>query len=287
MIRLVASDMDGTLFDRPMHVPEETFDAIRQLADVGIRFCASSGRRSNELEELFAPVYDEMDFVASNGAEVVIGGRRADWEIFPHDGLMQLADVVNQFDILHLLAHTDDLTYVMDDSESKYRRYPKRPDDRRRFVHARPDAETHVYSGVIICEDPARVPDLVYALGVEMGDVFTFAWTGSRGIDYMPTYVSKANGIRKVMRHYGLAPDEVMAYGDSMNDYDILRFVGHPVVMGNGLYGVRQIAERVIGTNVEHAVQADMLRLAAERRAELAAAGASAGGLPAAGREGA
>jgi hydroxymethylpyrimidine pyrophosphatase-like HAD family hydrolase len=46
-----------------------------------------------------------------------------------------------------------------------------------------------------------------------------------------------------------------------MNDYDILRYVGHPVVMGNGLYGVKQIAERVIETNKEHGVQKDIRRL--------------------------
>ena len=47
-------------------------------------------------------------------------------------------------------------------------------------------------------------------------------------------------------------------FGDSMNDYDILRFVGHPFVMGNGSYAVKQITQHVIGTNAEHAVQKTM-----------------------------
>ena len=53
----------------------------------------------------------------------------------------------------------------------------------------------------------------------------------------------------------GIKPEDAAHFGDSMNDYDILRFVGHPYVMGNGSYAVKQITQHVIGTNAEHAVQ--------------------------------
>ena len=55
-----------------------------------------------------------------------------------------------------------------------------------------------------------------------------------------------------------------MAFGDAMNDYEILRFVGHPRVMANGLYGVKQIVRNTIGSNVEHAVQKEMRKLLEE-----------------------
>ena len=41
MIRLVASDMDGTLLDENSQVPSETFDLIRQLDKAGVRFVVS------------------------------------------------------------------------------------------------------------------------------------------------------------------------------------------------------------------------------------------------------
>ena len=49
-----------------------------------------------------------------------------------------------------------------------------------------------------------------------------------------------------------------------MNDYAMLRYVGHPYVMGNARYAVKQIAEKVVGTNVEHAVQTEMRRILEE-----------------------
>ena len=104
MIKLIATDMDGTLFDRPLHVPPETFELVHELRRHGIHFAASSGRRFAELADVFAPIADEMDFVCSNGAEVYVDGRLISRELYSHEALLALGEVVNQFDCLHLLA---------------------------------------------------------------------------------------------------------------------------------------------------------------------------------------
>ena len=59
MIKLIASDMDGTLLDENSQRPEETFQLIHDLNAKGVRFCASSGRRYDELCAMFEPVKDE------------------------------------------------------------------------------------------------------------------------------------------------------------------------------------------------------------------------------------
>ena len=78
MIKLIASDMDGTLLDAEGNVPPETFELISGLRRCGVHFVASSGRRFDTLSEQFAPVIELMDFVASNGAQVVVGGKLVD-----------------------------------------------------------------------------------------------------------------------------------------------------------------------------------------------------------------
>ena len=68
MIRLIATDLDGTLLERDGSLPEDTFDVVRMLNEQGIRFAASSGRQYGNLVRLFAPVADRMAFVCENGA---------------------------------------------------------------------------------------------------------------------------------------------------------------------------------------------------------------------------
>ena len=261
MIKLIATDLDGTLLDEQGEIPPETFDLVRKLHEEGVRYCVSSGRGYKMLTEMFAPVLDITDFVASNGNEVVVAGELIDFCGLSHSTVMRLAEAVNRFDAVHLIAVTPSGSWCLDDSEEKFSRTQGPRDPRFHQVRAIPPVDEPVYNGVIICDDAAECGDIVYALGLEMGSEITFAWAGGNGIDYFPRGVSKAVGLRTLMRHYGIERDEVMAYGDSMNDYDILRYVGHPVAMENAFLGVKTLAERIIEPNTEHGVQRDMARL--------------------------
>ena len=61
MIKLIASDMDGTLLDQNSEVPPETFELIEELHKRGVHFVASSGRRYDTLRWLFEPVAVYID----------------------------------------------------------------------------------------------------------------------------------------------------------------------------------------------------------------------------------
>ena len=72
MIRLVASDLDGTLLlNGSQKLNPEIFDLIRELNKAGIVFVAASGRQYPNLKRLFAPVADEIAYIAENGALVL------------------------------------------------------------------------------------------------------------------------------------------------------------------------------------------------------------------------
>ena len=91
-----------------------------------------------------------------------------------------------------------------------------------------------------------------------------FAPSGRKWIDVMQRGVSKATGIRQVMQAHDVSADEVAAFGDSMNDYEILRMVGMPIAMENGRSAIKQIARKVIGPNTEHSVQKELRRMLEE-----------------------
>ncbi len=276
MIRLICSDMDGTLLDEDSRMPPETFGLIRELSQAGVRFCVTSGRRYDTLCEFFEPVVCDMDFVASNGCQVYVQGTMIDREIYSHKAVIKLAQVVRMFDCLHLMLNDRTHTFLLDDI-GKYERAIDKDLRNNLRVREVPAPEVNILKGSIYCEDATYLMDMTYALDRELGDSFRFAPSDKRWIDVMPRYVSKATGIQQVMAHYGITPDQVMAFGDSMNDYEILRLVGHPVAMQNARYAVQQISERTIGTNSEHSVQREMRKVLDDLAAERGAAGEPAG----------
>ena len=75
MIRLIASDLDGTLLlHKAQSLPEEIFSLIRQLEELGIMFVAASGRQYPNMTKLFAPVASEISYISENGALAVDHG---------------------------------------------------------------------------------------------------------------------------------------------------------------------------------------------------------------------
>lgn len=258
-IKLIASDMDGTLLDENGQVPPETFGLILALRERGVRFVASSGRRYDRLCDFFSPVKDRMDFVASNGAQVFADGVQIDREVYSHLAIRRLAKTVAMFPNMHLALFDRTKSYLLDDEDKFVREVDKDLPNVER-IYELPSPEVSIIKASIFCDD-GNVMDNAYVLQRELGGLFTFAPSGSSYIDVMQPGISKASGIAQVMEYHGIDASEVMAFGDAMNDYEIIRFVGTGCAMANGRPALRAVADRVIGSNVEHAVQSEMRRV--------------------------
>ena len=258
-IKLIASDMDGTLLDENGQVPPETFGLILALRERGVRFVASSGRRYDRLCDFFSPVKDRMDFVASNGAQVFADGVQIDREVYSHLAIRRLAKTVAMFPNMHLALFDRTKSYLLDDEDKFVREVDKDLPNVER-IYELPSPQVSIIKASIFCDD-GNVMDNAYVLQRELGGLFTFAPSGSSYIDAMQPGISKASGIAQVMEYHGIDAAEVMAFGDAMNDYEIIRFVGTGCAMANGRPALRAVADRVIGSNVEHAVQSEMRRV--------------------------
>ena len=258
MIRLIASDMDGTLLDENSQVPPETYDLILALREKGVRFAASSGRRYDKLCEFFAPVVDKMDFVASNGAQVYAEGKLIDREVFSHLAEKRLTYTVSLFGSMHLALFDRTKSFLLEDESIFIRELDKDLPNIERIWDL-PDPSVNILKASIFCDD--NVMDCAYVLSRELGDEFVFAPSGEHWIDVMQRGISKATGIHQVMDHYGIRAEEVMAFGDSMNDYEIVRMVGCGCSMANGRPALKAVADKIVGFNYEQGVQAEMRRL--------------------------
>ena len=261
MIKFIASDMDGTFLDENECVPDGAFDLILRLREAGVRFAATSGRRFDTLCELFEPIVDCMDFVASNGAQVVVEGELVDLEVFSHAAVKRLAGVVDMFDTMHLALFDETRSYLMDDEERFEREVDKNLPNPVRVLDV-PSPRTSILKASVYCDD--AVMDMAYILTRELDDDFVFAPSGRKWIDVMQRGVSKATGVGQVLDAHGIRPEEMMAFGDSMNDYEILRMAGTSVAMGNARSAIKQIAAKTIGTNVEHGVQNELRKVLAD-----------------------
>ena len=75
-IRLIATDMDGTLLTSDKRMPEELPQVLHALRERGVSFAVASGRQYDALKRDFGDLAQDMVFISENGALVVENDRR-------------------------------------------------------------------------------------------------------------------------------------------------------------------------------------------------------------------
>ena len=234
MIKLIASDIDGTLLQNGARkIPDEIFTHIHRLREKGILFCPASGRQYGSLLGLFAPIAQESYFICENGA-VVFGpgspGSLLAKTVMERDPALALANEIEATPECSVLMSGANLSYICS-------RDPSLEYVIRYFVG----------NNLLILNRPEDIPEDIVkvssycrqgapAVAEEMlprwGGRFSGAVAGRDWLDF--NAASKATGIREMCRILSISPDEVMAFGDNYNDLSMLQCVGHPYLMANG-----------------------------------------------------
>lgn len=231
MIRLIASDIDGTLLQNgATEIPPEIFDHIHRLEKKGILFCPASGRQYTSLRRLFTPVADKVPFLCENGAVVYGPG---------HPGPILSKTVMDRrlseelcADILALPG----VEVLISGADTSYL-CPKAPDlenqirwflgNRTAVLPAPADVPEDIIKVSAYC--PRDMDAVQAALFPKWERLFRCAVAGEVWLDF--TLADKGLGVQKLCQALGLRLEEVMAFGDNYNDVSMLERVGFPYLM--------------------------------------------------------
>ena len=224
-IKMICSDIDGTLLQYGRKKLEgEIFDQIRALHDRGILFCPASGRQYTSLRLLFAPVADCCVFLCENGGvlfkdEHCIAENpmpRALAEKIAHD-LWDRSDGQGE-----VMLSGQNCAYLMERGLGML--------DRIQFIGNR-------YK---VISDPSEIPEEIVKVSVYLhegvekyADRFVPRWQQANAAVAGPFWIdtttaNKGIGVQSLCRVLGIAPDEVMAFGDNFNDVSMLDIVDPP-----------------------------------------------------------
>ncbi len=226
MIRLIASDLDGTLLEADGKLPKDAFDVINRLSAMGIRFAASSGRQYGNLQRLFGPVAQKMAFVCENGALDVMDGETVGVIALEANDAKEILQDVKEAG-MNLLVSGRHTCYVLDQN----RRFADDMVYRLRNTVTIISSLDEIYEPIlkISGQIDEGVERLAPAFLKKWGDRVTASISGAEWFDF--TLANKGKGIRMLMQRMQLQKNEVAAFGDNFNDETMLDTVGHPFIM--------------------------------------------------------
>ena len=243
MSKYVFFDIDGTLWDENMVVPESTKLAIRKLQENGHKAFVCTGRAMGNVND---PQFDEIGFdgfVAACGNHVEMDGRILYERNMSYEDVKAIYDISRQY---HLPIIYEGTKYQWMDREGfegdSYIAYiVENLKDAAVFLDEckLETIEANKFSALI--NEDTNYP----AVEAALSDRFDFMDHGDGIIEAVPKGTSKATGITWLCEHLGIAIEDTYALGDSINDLEMLSLVGHSIAMGNASQPAKDVAEYV------------------------------------------
>jgi HAD superfamily hydrolase (TIGR01484 family) len=270
-IRLVASDLDGTLLRADETVSERTRRAVAAARDAGITVVLVSGRPPRSIGPLAERVGVGGVAICANGAVI--------WDLDRGtmvDSSPLAAEVATR--LVHALRQAIPGARFAVELEGGFGREPGWSDG---LQPVRPDAleadALELITGPVT-KLLVRHPDLEFAEVAErarraVGDDAVATWAGLRVVEISAAGVTKAFALERLCRRLGIDAAEVVAVGDMPNDLAMLAWAGTGVAVANATPEVLEAADEVTAANTDDGVALLLERI-------LAADGGGASGRP-------
>jgi Cof subfamily protein (haloacid dehalogenase superfamily) len=252
-IRLVATDLDGTLLDAASMVSARAAKAIAGVRAAGIHVVPATGRPPRSLWPIAAAAPLGPVGVCSNGAAVVDLDTLTVTDVEPitGDAAVRIIEVAR--------ALVPGILFAVNDLET-FRYEPTfvdRHDEWDEQVSEVPDVVGYAARGCVklIARNPDT--DAVTLMDRLQGPLRTHCQVTTSGLDWveiMAHGVSKASALARICQGYDIDASEVVFIGDNYNDLTALAWAGHPMAPANAVTAVLDVAARVLPANTEDGV---------------------------------
>ncbi|MFF4501224.1 Cof-type HAD-IIB family hydrolase [Streptomyces sp. NPDC001401] len=264
-IRLVVTDMDGTLLDDAKRIPPGLWETLAELRRRGVLFSPASGRQYATLAREFAEVADGMVFIAENGTYVVRDGVELSSDPLEPGVAAGVVQAVRR-----LVAEGPENADVGAVVCGKRSAYVERSDEaflaevRKYYVEHR------------VVEDATALDDDVIKVALfDFGSAerttapalepFTATHqvvvSGEHWVDVMNRTANKGTALRRLQQELGITPAQTMVFGDYLNDLEMLDAADWSFAMANAHPDVIARARHLAPSNNDNGVVRTIARV--------------------------
>ncbi|QNQ91389.1 Cof-type HAD-IIB family hydrolase [Corynebacterium poyangense] len=261
---LISCDMDGTLLDVAGHLPPGFPDLHQRLKAKGIIFTPASGRQLATLHDMFSDLGPELSCLAENGAVVFSQGEIiSTTPLNPAVGHALVSAIgdhwesgKNDLDIVVCLPHKAFIHSRKNlAGEKEIKKYYHSLGVSNNLhetishelikvaIYTRDDAEKHI--------DMIR---RAAAAGASSSGDFHAVVSGKHWIDVMNPKANKGRGLHQLREQLGIAQSDTIAFGDYLNDYELLIEAGTAWAMANAHPRIHEIADHTAPSNRDYGV---------------------------------
>ena len=260
MYKLIACDLDETLYGNDRTIPARNVEAIKRASELGVKFIPATGRGYNSVRETLVDLGlldKEGEYVISyNGGAITEnkGNRLLHFQGLPFEEAEELYRRGLNYDVcIHV--YTREMVYAYNITQEEIARLSKRMQVTEVF-----DRDLQFLAGQDIAKVLYENRDFDYLKKIEeeLKDItgnMDVSFSSNRYIEFNSKGVTKGAGLRFVAEMLGIKREETIAIGDNFNDLSMIQEAGLGVGVQNTIQGMRQYCDYITeATNGEGGV---------------------------------
>lgn len=238
--KAVFFDIDGTLVNDEKIIPDDAVEAVNLLKEKGIDVFIATGRAPYYITKYLTQLGLDS-YICLNGSYVVYKGQPVHKNPISESTMEKLENTA--------LSHNHPI--IMQGAEASYSNTEHHDFIDVSFESLRVEVpgyrtsywkEAPIYQALLYCQEHEE--HLYTSKEAGFQDLQFVRWH-PYAVDVIPAGGSKAQGIEAVLKYLGISKEEVVAFGDGLNDVEMLSYAGLGIAMGNANDEVKSYAKYV------------------------------------------
>jgi len=255
--KLVAIDMDGTALNRDHLLSKRTIESIRNVESKGLKILLATGRMTAAVTEHLKDLGTSGLVVAHNGALVKDLHKN---KVYMHkkvpsrvvERVIKLHEAYNF--ILHL--NIDDDVFV-NNINSISNRFSKELGIKLKYSESYSEIKEEPTS-ILLLQGKDKLEEILEDIKIHNPNMFDYVlipWTkGLWMLQILPINTSKGMAVFDVAKQLGIKLDEIISFGDSYNDLEMIQHSGLGIAMENACDELKEVATYITKSNAEDGV---------------------------------
>lgn len=244
MIKIIFCDMDGTLLTSKNELPDGFDEIIAELKSRGVIFAPSSGRQYFSLMKTFPKYADEFLFLGDNGTLVMYKGKEIFSDPLGSENTAKVMGVADTLDknILRVWSGKKNAYILKWQDSPEFQAETEKYYVRNVAVESWSDIDDTPIK-VSLCDRSGHAAETIYPYVEHFKKNLQVVLASDQWVDIMSPDISKGSAIEHIQRIWNIKPTECAAFGDFMNDYEMLQAVEYSFAMANAYPEVKKVAK--------------------------------------------
>lgn len=245
-MKLVITDLDGTLLNDESLISEETKRTIQNLINSGVNFAIATGRGLKSTKVFRDIIGHNIFLICNNGANIYDKDENLIYEKYISEvHIKKIITYLKEKGIAYNGFYNDCL-FLEDGIITKEKNF--------NTITLKDKNLYPKMTKILIKDKPETIIKLQKDMIKKFSDYLDITISSETTLDLVHKDCSKGNAIKLISKKLNIPFSEIMAFGDGGNDFDMLNIVGHAVIMENALTSLKKTFEHKTLKNTENGV---------------------------------